>query len=345
MHHVRVVIIGAGGYTGGELIALLLMHPHVHLAALMGSEQHARDRPTPIDHLHPRLRGQTTMPVLPTDLDEIERLAPEAVFLATPHEISAALVPAVLALRPAPVVFDLSGAFRLPASLYPQHYGFEHPCPQWVEAAAYGLAEWYASAIARAPLVAVPGCYPTAALLALLPLTHARALASDRPVIVDAVSGVSGAGRTPSARTHFCEVSLQPYGVLNHRHTPEIETYAGTPVIFTPHLGPFNRGILCTIHAELVPGWTTARVGETFRSAYRSQPFIRLMPAGSWPTLAAVERTNYCDLAWACDERRQRVILFSALDNLVKGAAGQAVQCLNIRFGLAPTAGLSGVGT
>src|SRR5262249_20255987 len=158
----------------------------------------------------------------------------------------------------------------------------------------------------------------------LAPLVRAGAVEKGRRPIVDSISGVSGAGKTPSPRTHFCEVSVQPYNVMKHRHNPEIDQACGTPVVFTPHLGPYSRGIVSTMHVDLAPGWTGARVGETYKAAYAGEPFVRLLPAGEWPSVQGVERTNFCDIGWAADEAHRHLIVVSAIDNLVKGAAGQA---------------------
>src|SRR5690606_32715925 len=184
--------------------------------------------------------------------------------------------------------------------------------------AVYGLPELNRRLIADAQLIAVPGCYPTASILALAPLVRAGALRHGSLAVIDATSGVSGAGRAPSARTSFCEVSLAPYGVLGHRHQPEIARHTGLgDVLFTPHIAPYDRGILATIHVELESGWDAARVGEVFSSAYEQERFVRLLTAsGRWPSVGAVRNTNCCDIAWAVDERRRphHTIIFSAID-------------------------------
>jgi N-acetyl-gamma-glutamyl-phosphate reductase len=345
----RIVIVGAGGYSGAELAAILLHHPHARIVALFGSGRRAEGTPARMGDMFPRLRGRLDLPLLPADTGAILDHRPDAVFLATPHEASLDL--AVELADRGPVVLDLSGAFRLKdAALYPKFYGFEHRHPKLLERAVYGLAELNRAALAHADLVAVPGCYPTSAIIPLAPLVRAGAIEPGRRPIVDSVSGVSGAGRTPSPRTHFCEVSLQPYNVLRHRHGPEIDAYAGTPVFFTPHLGPYDRGIVSTIHVDLVRGWDGRRVEETMRGAYADEPFIRLLPSGQWPSAGGVRGTNFCDIAWVTEEPSRgdapptapHLILVSAIDNLVKGAAGQAVQCMNIRFGLPEVTGLRG---
>ncbi len=215
-----------------------------------------------------------------------------------------------------------------------------------LDSAVYGLPELFRDKIAKADLIAVPGCYTTSAILPLAPLARAGAVAKDesgrpRRPIVDSISGVSGAGRTATQRLMFCEVSVQPYNVFKHRHNPEIDAYAEAyRWCSRRRSGPFDRGIVSTIHVELAKGWNLARVTETLRGAYEKEPFIRLCPPSVWPAVADVRATNFCDIAWAVDEAHGHLIVVSALDNLVKGAAGQAVQCMNIRSGLPETMGL-----
>ncbi|MFM9996490.1 MAG: N-acetyl-gamma-glutamyl-phosphate reductase [Phycisphaerales bacterium] len=361
-------MVGASGYSGIELATILLRHPHAEIVGLFGSSRRAAHHPAakgpaggspvePFADLAPSLRGRLDLAILPVDVTTVASLKPDAVFLCTPHEASLELTPELR--RRGLTVLDLSGAFRLKdRALYPKHYGFEHTEPDLLAQAVYGLPELPThsrgtgvrpvqtsppasrTAIAQADLIAVPGCYPTAAILPLAPLARAGAGRPGTRAIIDSTSGVSGAGRGATAKTHFCEVSLQPYNVLKHRHNPEIDAYAGTPTVFTPHLGPFDRGILSTIHVELADGWTGDSVRDTLAAAYDDEPFIRLLPADAWPSVAAVERSNFCDIALAVDEPHHHLILVSAIDNLTKGAAGQAVQCMNIRFGLAESTAL-----
>ena len=339
---INVAIVGAAGYSGAELVTWLLRHPAARIVGLFGSGRRGEaDRPMLMGDLFPRLLGRIELEIRPGDAAAIASTKPDAVFLATPHEASIELAPALLAsgIR----VFDLSGGFRLSdARLYPKFYGFEHAHGELLAAAAYGMPELNRAAIAKADLVAVPGCYPTSAILPLRPLVKAGAVARGSRPIIDSISGVSGAGRTPTAKTHLCEVSVQPYNVLKHRHNPEIDQHAGTPVVFTPHLGAYDRGILSTIHVELAEGWTGPRVSNTLRDAYGREPFVRLLPTDRWPSIAGVRETNFCDIGWAVDESHHHLIVVSAIDNLVKGAAGQAIQCMNTRFGLPETAGLLG---
>jgi N-acetyl-gamma-glutamyl-phosphate reductase len=330
-------VVGATGYSGAELVGLLLGHPEVELVGLFGSQ--GRQEPILFGELFGRFRGLTDLAVQPAEIAEVAALDPDAVFLATPSEVSHALAPPLL--ERGYVVLDFSGAFRLPdASLYPQHYGFAHERPDLLAEAAYGLPERNRAAIAAADLIALPGCYPTSAILPTAPLVAAGIVDPGGPVIVDSASGVSGAGRTASLRSHYCEVSFQPYGVLAHRHGPEIRVHGGAPVVFTPHLGPWDRGILSTIHVPLAPGIDERGVRGVLEGAYAGEPFVRLLPPGTWPSIGAVRATNFCDIGLAVHGPSRHLIACSAIDNLIKGAAGQAVQCLNVRFGVAQTQGL-----
>ncbi len=335
----KAIVVGAGGYSGGELVGLLLSHPGVRAVGLFGSDRTAGAAPTPFGDLFPQHRGRTELTVGPFTLSAAAALEPDAAFLCTPHQASHDLAPGLLEMGVR--VFDLSAAFRLPrAEMYPKHYGFEHGRPDLLAKAVYGIPELNRDTLAGAELVAVAGCYPTSAIVALRPLVVAGAVEAGRRPIVDSVSGISGAGRTPSPKTLFCEVSVQPYEVFHHRHTPEISTHAGTEVVFTPHTGPYDRGIVSTMHVDLAPGWTGEQVGRVLREAYEGEAFVRLLPAGKWPSVAGVRGTNYVDIQFAVDEAHRHLIIVSAIDNLVKGAAGQALQCFNASFGLPETAGL-----
>ncbi|WP_337387854.1 N-acetyl-gamma-glutamyl-phosphate reductase, partial [Sutterella wadsworthensis] len=243
------------------------------------------------------------------------------------------------------VVFDLSGAYRLPnASDYPKFYGFEHEHPELLDRAVYALGEFVDRGKLRAArIVSLPGCYPTASQLALKPLIDAGLLAADFKPVIDAVSGVSGAGRKAKIGNAFCEVSLSAYGVFTHRHRPEIEAHLGRPVIFTPHLGPFKRGILATITVKLAPGLgdqsqAREKIQQAYESAYAACPLVRLRPA--LPKLDDVVNLPFCDIGFSVDEEAGYAVVVSAIDNLIKGAAGQAVQVMNLRFGFPETKGL-----
>ena len=337
----RIAVIGAGGYSGAELVELLVGHPGVEVVGLFGSAKREGDAgPAKYSKVFGRFRGVMDLPLRATSPDAVASVRPDAVFLATPHEASMELAGELL--ERGMVVLDLSAAFRFKdAAVYPEYYGGAHAHPELLSRAVYGLPEINRAAIRNAELIGVPGCYPTSAILALRPLVEAGVIGSGR-VIIDSCSGVSGAGRSLSQKSLFCEVSYQPYGVFAHRHQPEIEAYAGTPVVFTPHLGCWDRGILSTMHIELAQGWDEPRVRETLSRAYANEPFVRLCDKGEWPSVLDVTRTNFCDIG--CAAKDGHLILVSAIDNLTKGAAGQAVQCMNIRLDMDETAGLLGHG-
>ncbi len=334
---VPVAIAGATGYTGLELVRLVLGHPTLELAGVFASPG-GRSVGQRLDECFPELRGHTDAVLASGEPEAILACSPQVAFLCTPHEASATLAPALLG--PCPIVTDLSGAFRLDASHYPTFYGFKHPTPDLLGQAAYALPEHHREAIASANLLACPGCYPTASLLPLLPLVEAGLLAEGRTPFIDAVSGISGAGRAPTPRNSFGEVSLQPYGVFAHRHQPEISQHAGIDVLFTPSVAPFFRGMLALVHVDLKPGVTEAHIRESLEDAYATSPFVRVLPRGQWPSVAAVERTNHADIGVAYDATSNHALLACSLDNLLKGASGQALQAVNIRLGLDERAGL-----
>jgi N-acetyl-gamma-glutamyl-phosphate reductase len=325
---VRVAVAGATGYTGQELLRLLARHPHVSIVAATSSGSTAARR-------LPALARIWTGSIEPLDR---QRLAADAelVFLALPDTAAAELAPK---LADAGVrVIDLSGAFRLTdAAQRAKWYPETHELPPGL---AYGLTEYAREDVRGARLVANPGCYPTAALLALKPLLDAGLLVPGADIIVDAKSGVSGAGKTPTERTHFSEAyaSLSAYGVLSHRHGAEIEQGVGGEVTFTPHLLPIDRGILETIYIRVAPGTTEEAIGEVYDSVYRDANFVRIVGT-ALPEIKHVTHTNFCDIGWRVDASG-RVVIVSVLDNLVKGASGQAVQNMNVMIGAPETAGL-----
>jgi N-acetyl-gamma-glutamyl-phosphate reductase len=337
----RVAVAGASGYTGVELLRFLVQHPAVQVVAVT-AETHANQ---PISHVFPSLKGFVDLMCLPLDSAALAREA-EFVFLALPHKASMTVGAALLerGVR----VLDLSADFRLrnPAD-YARWYGFDHAAPALLATAVYGLPELHRDAIAAARLVAVPGCYPTSTILGLSPLLAAGMIDVDT-IVVDSISGVSGAGRKPELGTHYSEVneSLKAYGVAKHRHTPEIEQelsgVAGRPVTvtFTPHLAPLTRGILTTITARLARHGTTAELLGAYREFYRDRPFVRVLDEGCLPETKHVLHSNLCDVGVVSDPRTGRVIVVSAIDNLAKGASGQAVQCFNLMAGLDERAGL-----
>ena len=335
---ISTCIIGASGYTGAELIKIIIQHPLFSLDACYVSSNSA-DSNKSVGEIHPQLFAKTSLSTLALELSELPLLAEkfDAIFLATPHEASHDWAQALSGKKAK--VFDLSGAFRLKdAETFETFYGFEHQQREILNKAVYGLAEWNAPAIKSADFIAVPGCYPTASLLALKPMAAAGYIDPNVRPVINATSGVSGAGRKPSMTTSFFEVSLQAYGVLGHRHTPEIESYCGTKVIFTPHLGQFKRGILATITMRLIPGVTAADVQACFDKHYANQPMVRLRD--SWPKIDDVANTAFCDIHWKLDEESAYLVVSSAIDNLLKGAASQAIQCANLVFDQAIETGL-----
>ncbi|QMJ81023.1 N-acetyl-gamma-glutamyl-phosphate reductase [Escherichia coli] len=331
----NTLIVGASGYAGAELVTYVNRHPHMNITALTVSAQ-SNDAGKLISDLHPQLKGIVDLPLQP--MSDISEFSPgvDVVFLATAHEVSHDLAPQFL--EAGCVVFDLSGAFRVnDATFYEKYYGFTHQYPELLEQAAYGLAEWCGNKLKEANLIAVPGCYPTAAQLALKPLIDADLLDLNQWPVINATSGVSGAGRKAAISNSFCEVSLQPYGVFTHRHQPEIATHLGADVIFTPHLGNFPRGILETITCRLKPGVTQTQVAQALQQAYAHKPLVRLYDKGV-PALKNVVGLPFCDIGFAV--QGEHLIIVATEDNLLKGAAAQAVQCANIRFGYAETQSL-----
>ncbi|MCL9780422.1 N-acetyl-gamma-glutamyl-phosphate reductase [Vibrio sp. S4M6] len=324
----KTVIIGASGYTGCELAFMVQKHPELTLAGLYVSAN-SIDAGKPISALHGKLLGMVDMPLQPLlNLEEVASNA-DLVFLATAHEVSHDLAPAFLAKGCQ--VFDLSGAFRVKADqFYPQYYGFEHQGEDWLDKAAYGLAEWNKAAIKQSQLIAVAGCYPTAAQLAIKPLLDKGLLDTSQWPVINATSGVSGAGIKATNNNSFCQVSLKPYGVFSHRHQPEIAHHLGCDVIFTPHLGNFKRGILATTTIKLNQGVTDSQVAAAFHSAYADEDCVRLT-GSMMPSIQDVENTPFCNIGWQVSG--QHIIVVSAIDNLLKGASSQAMQCVNIHYG------------
>lgn len=323
----KTTIIGASGYTGAELAYMVQKHPELTLSGLYVSAN-SLDAGKSIAQLHGKLDGVVDMAVQPLTDPEAVAKETDIVFLATAHEVSHDLAPIFLAQGCQ--VFDLSGAYRVNSDeFFTKYYGFEHKFSDWLENAAYGLAEWSADKIKAAQLVAVAGCYPTASQLAIKPLIESNLLDSVQWPIINATSGVSGAGRKATMTNSFCEVSLAPYGVFTHRHQPEISAHLGRDVIFTPHLGNFKRGILATVTMKLAPGVSEAQVAAAFEQAYDNKPAVRLK--SGLPRLQDVQFTPFCDIGWKVSG--EHVIVVSAIDNLLKGASSQAMQCLNIHYG------------
>ena len=336
----KVSIIGASGYAGEELIRLLHGHPHAEIVHLT-SERHTGEK---ISKLYPHLTH--IYDNILDSMEDVRRIAEDSdvLFIALPHGHAMKLVKAIAGL---PVhIIDLGADYRFAdTSVYETWYHVPHTDPEAER--VYGLSELYRDAIRGAHLIGNAGCYTTASILALTPLVQKHLVQMDS-ILIDAVSGVSGAGRTPKESTHFPEFydNFTAYGAVSHRHTPEIEQalseQAGEPVTinFTPHLAPIARGILATCYARLADGVTEEDVDAAFAAQYADEFFIRLLGRGAYPSTKYVRGTNYCDIAWHIDPRTHRVIVFSAIDNLVKGAAGQAIQNMNIALGLDERTGL-----
>jgi N-acetyl-gamma-glutamyl-phosphate reductase len=324
----RVAIAGATGYAGQELVKLLARHPAVTLTDAMSSGATSAPRPLPA------LKRLWDGTVTPLDIDRLAA-GSDVVMLALP-EAAAADVGGALLQRGLRVI-DLSGAFRIRGGAARQRW---YPATTTLpDGVVYSLPERHPAEIRTARLASCPGCYPTAALLALEPLAEAGLL--EGSVVVDAKSGISGAGKTPSDRTHFCENhgSVAAYGIFSHRHTAEIEQELKTSVTFVPHLVPLDRGILETIYVSLKRGTTEAQVAAALQAAYASAKFVRLTGA-ELPEIKHVAYTNFCDIGWRVDETGSRLVLVVVLDNLLKGAASQAVQNLNLMLGLDEATGL-----
>lgn len=341
---IDVAIVGAAGYTGAELTRLVAAHPEFSLAMATSRA----DAGTRVNDLYPALAHVDVAYVEP-DVGAIAKAA-QLAFLAVPHTAAMAIAPQLM--DAGLTVIDLSADFRLAdAATYEAWYGVPHTAAELLSEAVYGLPELARADIVTAQLVAVPGCYPTASLLAAVPPIEAGAAASER-VIVDAKSGVSGAGRTPGPGTHFVTANeaVAPYKVASHRHTPEIAQQlaiaAGAPVglTFTPHLVPMTRGLLSTVYLEMTEPVTTDDLVGLFTERYAGEPFVTVHPAGRMPSTAEVRGGNRAHIGVAADEEAGTIVVACAIDNLGKGAAGQAVQCANLTQGLPETAGLDAPG-
>ncbi|MBM9536968.1 N-acetyl-gamma-glutamyl-phosphate reductase [Desulfobulbus alkaliphilus] len=339
----HVGIVGASGYTGVELARLLATHPDVRITVAT-SRQYAG---LPLAEVFPNLRKRVDIRCENLSPDELIPRA-DFFFTAVPHKTAMEIVPRLL--DAGKKVVDLSADYRLRDAAVYQNWYQEHTSPQLLGEAVYGLPELYREQIRTARLTANPGCYPTSAILALAPALR-QGLIDPATLIIDAKSGTSGAGRAASLGTLFCEVTdgFRPYKVGgHHRHIPEIEQElsiaAGRPVTvsFTPHLLPQSRGILSTIYATLTPTAGHIDIQALYEAAYADEPFVRVLPAGSLPATQHVRGCNCCDLALQKDERSGRLILMAAIDNIVKGASGQAVQNMNLMHDLPETAGLMG---
>lgn len=337
----HIAVIGVTGYTGFELATLLLRHPSIAQTTFYVRETNGFHC---LSQLFPQLRSRGEAPLHPLTAEAIASSSAGTAFLATPHEVSAELAPPLLdaGLR----VIDLSGAFRfLLAETFSSWYKLAAPHASRLSEAVYGLPELYAERVRGAKLVANPGCYATSVILALRPLSQAGLLSPSHTIICDCKSGASGAGKEVRRDLQFVEVdeNFRAYGLFSHRHTPEMLEHTGlteSQLIFTPHLLPLARGILSTIYITLSAPQTAENIEELYRGFFAGKPMVRIWPAGKLPELQHVANTNFCDIGFALDASGKRLIVVSCLDNLGKGAAGQAIQNLNLMLGIEEQTGL-----
>jgi N-acetyl-gamma-glutamyl-phosphate reductase len=341
MKKIRIGIVGVSGYAGLELTKLVLRHPSAQLVAAMDSAEVGEK---PLVEIHPLLQDVCELTTFVPEESRLGELKLDTVFLCTPDKVSVDLAPKLLSLGIR--VVDLSGAFRLKdEGQYPPWYGFHHPNPELLSKAVYGLAEWNASAIASADLVANPGCYPTSVTLALLPLARAGMIETGSDIICDSKSGVTGAGRGVKQALMFAEVeeSFRPYSPIQHRHAPEMCQELGWDLnsfLFVPHLLPINRGIISTIYVHFHNQVSSSQIEAEYNKRYSGHEFVRILGSSRIPELRDVNHTNFCDIGWRLTSGGRRCVIFSAIDNLVKGASGQALQNFNLMHGLKDSEGM-----
>ena len=337
---IRVGVIGATGYTGAELLRLLLNHPEIEVTVLT-SRKYAGAR---IDEVFPSLTNRLDLKCEELDFEGVSKKA-DFIFTAVPHKTAMETVPPLR--RRDKRVIDLSADFRFKdAGLYERWYQ-KHTCPELLEETVYGLPELHRGEIKEAKIVGNPGCYPTGALIPLIPLLR-KGIVSTENIIIDSKSGVSGAGRDLVLGSLFCEVNegVKAYKIFQHRHVPEIEQELSllaqkkVAVTFVPHLIPMDRGILTTLYVTLIQKTGAEEVWKILKEYYQKEPFVRVYPKGKLPCTKDVRGSNYCDIGVSIDKERGRMVIITAIDNLVKGASGQAVQCMNIMLGFPETAGL-----
>jgi N-acetyl-gamma-glutamyl-phosphate reductase len=338
-NQIKIAIIGASGYTGAELVRLLACHPNADIRALTAD----RNAGKPMSDVFPHLGGLDVPELI--KLEDVDWADIDVVFCCLPHGTTQEFI---ASLPDSLKIIDLSADFRLSnTKTYAEWYGYDHLAPDLQKDAVYGITELARDAIKAARLVANPGCYPTSALLPLVPLIDAKQIDTDN-IIIDAKSGVTGAGRSAKEGTLYAEVTegIHAYGVAGHRHAPEIEqglsAAAGSDIIvnFTPHLMPMNRGILSTIYVSLANGASASDLHATLKKKYAKEPFVRVLPEGSVPHTRHVRGSNHCLIGVVADRLKGRAVIVSVIDNLVKGASGQAVQNMNLVCGLDETTGL-----
>lgn len=339
MKKLDICILGASGYTGAELIRLLHGHPRANISHLTASRHAGRALGEVFPHL-----AEITDPDLSSSDPSLIPEDTDMVFAALPHGASAELIEEIYGRNIK--IIDLGADFRLREGTYRDWYG-DHPCAHLLENAVYGIPELHSDRISETKLVANPGCYPTSSILPLAPLLE-NAMVETEGIIIDSKSGASGAGRNPSLDLHFCELSegMKAYKVGEHRHAPEIEQglsdFLGSKVevVFTPHLIPINRGILSTIYVNLSSGYETGELLDALGQFYGNSPFVRILPEGTFPNTSCVRGSNFCDIGARANPGKKTAIIVCAIDNLVKGASGQAIQNMNIMFDLPESLGL-----
>ncbi len=338
----QTAVVGVTGYTGFELARLVLRHPRLNppLFCVRENASPESSGPRQLSDLFPHISGNGSTPLEPFSWEALHRRGVDLLFLATPHEVSRAWVPE--AVRRGLRVIDLSGAWRLRGAENRAAYQFKDEdaaaAEQLTAKAVYGLPELYRAALGEAQLVANPGCYPTSVILGLTPLVWAGLADFERGVVCDSKSGVSGAGKSPTPQTHFIEVAdnFRAYNVFTHRHTGEILEQVGlapSQLVFTTHLLPIPRGILSTLYVHLKRECTAAEIEKCFRDFYAASPFVRVFAPPRLPEIQFSVHTNFCDLGFALAPEGRRLVVVSCLDNLLKGAAGQAVQNMNLMYG------------
>jgi len=340
----KVAVVGATGYAGYELARLLLRHPNVSTPTFFLREGRANVRC--LTELYPQLRGWGEAPCKPLSTEAVAGSGAEVVFLSTPHEASLELVPELLKANPALRIVDLSGAYRFrDPETFAHWYKLPAPDAATLAEAVYGLPELYEAELPKARIVANPGCYPTSVILGLKPLVESGWIDMAHGIVCDCKSGVTGAGKEPKRETHFVEVNenFRAYNLFKHRHTPEVSDHLGLRLgdfVFTTHLLPVDRGILSTLYVRLKGARKAEDVEALLAKFYAGRPMVRVLRDGALPELQHVTHTNFCDIGFALDAAGERLIVVACLDNLGKGAAGQAVQNLNGMRGYPETAGL-----
>ena len=344
---IQAAILGSTGYTGFELFRILRKHPNMKPVKLYAREN-MEGKQQDLADVYPHVGGEEALPIEPFSWAKLHQAGVDLLFLATPHEVSRELAPDGL-MRGLRIV-DLSGAWRLKNAAHRKVYGFDDVDPatteQTQQKAVFGIPELHEKEIANAALVANAGCYATANILAIVPLVKAGILDVEHGIICDSKSGVSGAGKQPTPKTHFVEVAdnLSAYSVFHHRHTGEILEQTGlksSQLIFTPHLLPIPRGILSTIYVRLNKKMDNSEILKLYREFYTGRKFVRIFPAGKLPQIQYSSMTNYCDIGCTLAEDGKRLIVVSCLDNLLKGASGQAAQNMNVMYGWDEAAGIA----